>query len=148
MLACGPDALLSHHAAAALHELRTAPGGLIDVTAGARRHVPGVRAHRARRPDPGTRIDAIPVTTLERTLLDYAGIINRRRLDAALDAAEGSGRMNPHRIYATIDATRGHPGAGRLRTALGDRTDEAPWTQSEVEREVFALVREVDLPEP
>src|SRR5437868_1024392 len=32
-LACGPDAVLSHHAAAALHDLRPVPQGAIDVTA-------------------------------------------------------------------------------------------------------------------
>jgi predicted transcriptional regulator of viral defense system len=54
VLACGPDALLSHRAAAALHELRTAPG-MIDVTAATNRAVAGVRCHRSRslrKPDP------------------------------------------------------------------------------------------------
>lgn len=148
VLACGEGALLSHRAAAALHGLRTAPGGLIDVTARTSRRIPGVRAHRARRPDPGTTIDAIPVTRLERALLDHAAITNRRRLDAALDTLERSGRLNPLRIHTTIDAARGHNGAARLTRALSERFDEAPWTQSDIEREFLALVREAGLPEP
>ena len=94
VLACGPDALLSHHAAAALHELRSAPGGPIDVTAPVRRRHPGIRTHTARRAVPAPLIDAIPVTSLERTLLDYAAVTTRRRLSAALDDAERSGRLN------------------------------------------------------
>ncbi len=149
VLACGPGALLSHHAAAALHQLRTAPTGLIEVTArAASRRVAGVRTHRARRSDAGTTIDAIPVTTLERPLLDHAAISNRRRLDAALDTLERSGRLNPRRIHDTVDAARGHNGAGPLTAALSGRADEASWTQSELARDFLALVRDAGLPEP
>jgi len=148
VLACGEHALLSHNAAAALHELRTAPGGLIDVTARTWRHVPTIRAHITRVPDPRTTIDAVPVTTLERTLLDYAAISRPRQLNAALDAAQRSGRLKPRRIRAAIDAALGHHGAARLTHALSERFDEPPWTQSDLERDFLALVREAGLPEP
>src|SRR5947209_17684165 len=41
-LACGPEAVLSHHAAAALHDLRPIPQGAIDVTAPVRRSHDGI----------------------------------------------------------------------------------------------------------
>lgn len=148
VLACGPGALLSHHEAAALHELRTGPGGPIDVTApGVRRH-PGIRTHTARHPDPGTKLDGIPVTSLERTLLDYAGLVIPRRLSEALDAADRSGRLRPERITATIEAAGGHPGTHALRRQLAQRADETPWTQSELELRFLGLVRDAGLPPP
>jgi hypothetical protein len=42
VLACGPDAVLSHKAAIALHELRPVPSGPVDVT------VPGRTCHSRR----------------------------------------------------------------------------------------------------
>jgi hypothetical protein len=50
VLACGPEAVLSHHAAAALWQLRPNPSGRIDVTApGKRRHASvGAGAENAR----------------------------------------------------------------------------------------------------
>lgn len=148
VLACGPGALLSHHTAAALHELRTAPTGPIDVTApGVRRH-PGIRTHTARHPEPGTTIDGVPVTSLERALLDYATVVTPRRLSDAVDAAQRSGRLRPERISATIDAAGGHPGTHALRRQLEQRADETPWTQSELERRFLGLVRDAGLPPP
>ena len=47
-LACGPDAVLSHRAAAAVWDLGPWPTGLIDVTTpSARKGQPGIRVHSA-----------------------------------------------------------------------------------------------------
>jgi predicted transcriptional regulator of viral defense system len=82
VLACGPSAVLSHRAALALWALRPAPAGPIDVTAVARGRRPGegIRLHCVRSLDPVDRltIDAIPVTTVTRTLLDYAEVAKRQ----------------------------------------------------------------------
>ncbi|MFZ0043897.1 MAG: type IV toxin-antitoxin system AbiEi family antitoxin domain-containing protein, partial [Solirubrobacteraceae bacterium] len=51
VLACGPGAVLSHRAAAALHDLRGAPWSPIDVTAATRHHLDGIRSHHARHLD-------------------------------------------------------------------------------------------------
>jgi predicted transcriptional regulator of viral defense system len=48
VLACGPEAVLSHHAAAALWDLRAAPTSKIDVTAAGKHKLAGVRCHVAR----------------------------------------------------------------------------------------------------
>lgn len=112
-----------------------------------RRH-PGIRTHTSRAPSPGTTIDGIPVTTLERTLLDYAAVVIRRRLSAALDAAERSDRLRPERLTVTLDAARGHHGAPALAEELAQRADEIPWTQSELERRFLALVADAGLPPP
>jgi len=77
VLACGPAAVLSHRAAAALWGLRPTPGR-IEVTVGTTaRRVPGLLVHRSRMLHAGdiTYRDQIPVTSVARTLLDLAGAV-------------------------------------------------------------------------
>ena len=148
VLACGPGALLSHRAAAALHELRAAPGGLIDVTARSRAdHHRHPRSHQPAG-SAATAIDGIPVTTLERTLLDYAAAHDRRRLDLRSTPPSAPGGSTRARSTPRSPPPPGHPGTGRLRAALAARTDEAPWTQSELERRFLTLVSDAGLPTP
>ena len=76
VLACGPNAFLSHKAAIALHELRPVPGGPTDVTVpGRTRHSrKAIRVHNVRslHDDDRDTVNGIPATSLHRTLLDYA----------------------------------------------------------------------------
>jgi very-short-patch-repair endonuclease len=147
VMACGPRAVLSHGAAAALHDLRTIPSGLIDVTAARRRIVDGVRCHASRR-YAGTRVDAIPVTTIEQTALDLAEDLHPQRLRSLLEAIERRGLFNRARFDAIIAASPGRRGLKQLREALAQLTDEAPWTQSQLEIAFLELVREHHFPEP
>ena len=55
VLACGPDALLSHRAAAALWELSATPSGPIDVDSAEPNRLPGVRSHLSRCPSSAHR---------------------------------------------------------------------------------------------
>src|SRR4051812_25632030 len=90
VLAAGPEAVLSHRAAAALWAIR--PGTWIEVTAP---HAPrrrGIVGHRGTvAPDERTVRDGIPVTTVARTLLDLAAILEPRLLERAMDEAEHAG---------------------------------------------------------
>lgn len=78
VLACGPHAALSHGSAAALWEVSRGLPRRIHVTVpgtGGRDAPRGVRLHRYRSLDPVadvTVLEGIPVTTVERTLLDLA----------------------------------------------------------------------------
>jgi very-short-patch-repair endonuclease len=150
VLACGPGAALSHAHAAALHDLRTIPSGLIDVTAPGRRHVPGVRCHRARTLDPQdvTVVDAIPVTTVARTLLDQAERLSAQRLRTLLEATLRREVFDLNSIEATIARSPGRHGIAPLTEALTYLADEAPWTQSEKERHFLEFARAHGLPEP
>lgn len=150
VLACGPDALLSHHAAAALHELRTNPTGLIDVTAPGKHRVEGVRCHTARSlsDQERTTINAIPVTSLARTYLDYAEIASPRLLKQALAAGERANKLNFLRLEAAIQGNPGRHGARALNTALKEFKPEDPRTRSQMERHFLAAVRRAGLPEP
>jgi very-short-patch-repair endonuclease len=75
-VAAGPRAVLSHGSAAALWEIRGTQPRVVHVTVpgtGGHDAPRGVRLHRYRSLDPTsdvTVLDAIPVTTVERTILD------------------------------------------------------------------------------
>jgi len=151
VLACGPEAVLSHRAAAALLELRAAPSGPIDVTAAALAHrLPGIRCHVARQlhPDDRTKIDGIPVTTLSRLLLDLAETDNPRRLRSTLEAAQRADLLNVLHLEATMARSPGRHSLKPLAAALEQLNDEAPWTQSELETRFLELVRHAGLPAP
>jgi very-short-patch-repair endonuclease len=150
VLACGPDAVLSHRAAAALWGLRSTPSGLIDVTAPSAHHLTGIRCHVTQHlhPDDHTIIDAIPVTTIPRAMLDLAETLHSQRLRTLLEAAQRQDLLDPRAFDAVIARHPGRHGLKLLRQALTALTDEAPWTQSEFERRFLELIRETGLPEP
>src|SRR5918994_2231903 len=77
VLACGPDALLSHRSAAGLWGLARWPRTL-EVTARTDHRVPGVHTHRSRTltADDITRHYDIPVTTPQRTLRDLRRVLD------------------------------------------------------------------------
>ena len=73
VLACGEGAVLSHGSAAALWSLRTAPSGRMSMSRRREARARGIRATaRDLPPEDRTVIDAIPVTSVFRTILDEA----------------------------------------------------------------------------
>jgi hypothetical protein len=87
--ACGPHAVLSHYAAACLHELLKWDGRWIDVTAPTKRSHPGIRAHRAKTIE-RTLVKGIPVTPKPRTVIDLAKREDERSVTRALRQARFS----------------------------------------------------------
>jgi very-short-patch-repair endonuclease len=80
VLACGPDAVLSHTHAAALWQIRHAPSGPIHVTVpttAGRKRRPGITIHRSSTllPSQTTVRSAIPVTKPARTLSDLRQLL-------------------------------------------------------------------------
>ena len=98
VLACGPGASLSHRSAGALQGLIRAERARIDVTVPTRggRKRAGIQIHRSSglRPTDLSRTRAIPCTTVARTLLDLAGVLDRRGLERALDEAAMLDRLD------------------------------------------------------
>jgi very-short-patch-repair endonuclease len=146
VLACGPGAVLSHRAAAALWELTAAPGGPIDVTAPTRHGLPGIRCHLCRtlEPEDVTVIDGIPVTSITRTITDLAASLSLQRLRTTLEAAQRRELLD----FRRLGRVRGRRGAKILRQALAELHDEAPWIQSNPERLLLERIRAAGLPEP
>jgi very-short-patch-repair endonuclease len=149
VLACGTDAALSHHAAAALHDLRPVPQGAIDVTApGDHRHS-GIRCHISPIPQQHrTHIEAIPVTALERTFIDYAEQATPRQLTAALEAAERLSVLDLRKLQNTMDSAPGRRGLKPLRAAIADMSADLQWTQSDLEDRFLRLIVAAGLPVP
>jgi hypothetical protein len=152
VLAGGPDAALSHAAAAALWELRPSAATIIDVTVphttGARSR-PGLRIHRARRlPEHVATHVGIPVTTPARTILDLAAMLPRRPLERVLDQAENARLTDVASLVALARAHRGHHGASRLIEALDRHTPGTTLTRSELEERFLALCDANGLPRP
>ncbi len=150
VLACGPDAVLSHHAAAALWDLRPNPQAQIDVTAPGKRSHKGVRCHQTRSLAAQNRtvIDGIPVTSLERTLLDYAEMSLRRQLIAAVEAAQRREILDITKLNALAARSPGRHGVKPLLEVVAQLDDEAPWTQSRGEATLREIIRAAGLPEP
>jgi very-short-patch-repair endonuclease len=154
VLACGPDAVLSHRAAVALWDLRPAPpaGAPVDVTVPgrSRRGQKGIRVHnvRALHDDDRTVLDGIPVTAVHRALLDFAEQARVQQLRLALEAADRRELLDLRRLEQLRARSPGRRGLKPLNAVVAVLRGPAPWTRSELERAFLALIRDAGLPEP
>jgi very-short-patch-repair endonuclease len=149
VLACGPDAALSHASAAALWGLQRGEPNIVDVTArrtGRKR--PGIRIHRPRRPAETTTHDRIPVTTPARTILDLAAVLTASRLEHLLDQAEIQELTDYRSLDAIARAHPGHHGAAKLQRATRTHYAGTDLTRSELEILFKQLCRDHGLPAP
>jgi hypothetical protein len=151
VLACGPDTVLSHRSAAALWGLRSAPAGDISVTSPRRASSrPGIRVHRVREL-PGSEVsdvDAIPVTSVARTLLDLAGVVAPHALERACDQAEILRLFDLTSLHAVLAHHPKRRGARALRRVLAEHTIGLAPTQSELESRLLTLCADHGLPMP
>jgi very-short-patch-repair endonuclease len=150
VLACGPGAVLSHRDAAALHDLRQIGSGPVNVTATGRHGVKGIQYHWARTLDRSdcTVVDAIPVTSLARTYLDIAEVLNHGRLIDVLEAGQRQNKLDVRALHAVIARNPGRHGIQPLREAVAELADDPPLLQSGLERAFRHLVRTYYLPMP
>ena len=151
LLACGPDAALSHASAAAIWEFRPPAPDVVDVIhpGSARAHA-GVRPNRMRlQPRDVTRRLGMRVTSPARTLLDLAATLEVRDLARAVEEAQVQRLVSVSQLREIIArAGLRHRGAPALRHALA-AIDAAPsLTRSEAERRLVELVRAARLPQP
>jgi hypothetical protein len=150
VLACGPGAVLSHADAGHLWDI-CGSRRRVEVlrTSGGARH-PGIRLHQTRRLDPVevTIERKIPVTCIERTLLDLAGRKDDKSLERMLVQAYKSGRLSWPRLGRVLGRRRGRKGAGRLKRIALEVDPQALETRSVTEVDFLALCREADLPTP
>ena len=148
----GSESVLSHRAAGSLHGiLRSAPSSPVDVTATRRHTLRGVRCHGVRglHPDDITIVDAIPVTTVHRALLDLAEVMHLLRMFDALELSVRLQRFDLVEMDAMIARNPGRHGLKPLQTQLAKLTDAPAWLDSGLEAEfLFQLRQYADLPEP
>lgn len=151
LLACGPKAVVSHRAAFVLWGLDGIDTRVVEVTVPyANRPIPrGVIRHRTRRRIPATKIRSLPVTTVERTLLDVAPQVPRAVLSKGLDSALRLALTDPLAIARVIHE-QGGPGVrgvSRLERVLADLERTGP-TGSPAEVELLDAIRVSGLPMP
>jgi len=123
----GPDAIVSHRAAATLHGLqllRRARSDAIEVvrppaTRGSRTARPGTQLHVAAVP-PGQRtvVNSIPVTTVARTVVDLARTTSVREGVVVADSALNGKQTTKSDLYSVIDACPRWPGIARARQVV------------------------------
>ncbi len=152
VLACGPDAVLSHRSAADLHGLRKTDRAPIDVIVPGRsaRSHDGIDLHRSTTltaPDI-TIAGAIPVTTVARTVLDLAAVVRRRPVERALDQAEILNVFDLRALNDQLARNPHHPGAAVLKAILATHTAGSTVTWSDLEELCLEVTRAAGVPAP
>ena len=149
VLACGANAVLSHHTAAALWGIRRSGASFIAVSVPSRtyRRYRGIRIHRRSLPSEDlTRHDGIPVTTPTRTLIDLGVVLGPEALEAAINETDRLDLIDPESLCAAAEGRRRCPGTRAIKHVLDRRTFAL--TDSELERRFLRLVRRARLPRP
>jgi very-short-patch-repair endonuclease len=152
VLACGPEAVLSHRSAAALWGLGSWGRAKIDVTAAGRRgrSPSGIDSHRHDhlRHQDKTVVQGIPCTTVARTLLDLAGVVRIGELRNAIAQAEILRVFDLTSRRVVIGRSRGRRGVARLRLAIDEHDPGSERANPGLERTFLAICRRANLPAP
>lgn len=150
LLALGPQALVSHEAAARIHQLDRHLSDRVEFLLprprrGVELPFPVHTSTRFRSTD-RVLIQGMPVTSATRTILDLArSRVSRRRISAAIDSAIRL-QLSSHSVIAERLETlrgRGRWGARLIDDLLPDTGGESP-----IERRFLQLMREAGLPRP
>jgi very-short-patch-repair endonuclease len=148
--ACGPEALASHRAAGWLWGILRGPQP-IEVTAPrAREAGKGFVLHRSRliHDEDRAEREGIPVTSLARTIVDLADVLNEKRTADAVHEAEVKRLFDRRKVEEVLDRLPGRKGRHKLIRVLTAYRDVQPFTRSRAERLVFAMCEEHRLPKP
>ena len=117
VLAAGEGALLSGRAAAHLLDLVKGTPPPPEVIARTQRRIEGVTTHRSRSLDArdATTVRGIPVTTVPRTLVDFAAELSVDALARACHEAGVRYGTTPRAVEAVLAHRPNSPGAKKLR---------------------------------
>jgi very-short-patch-repair endonuclease len=152
VLACGPEAVLSHRSAADLLGLRPTSRAKPEVTLARRspRRPPGIEVHRSTTLTPAdvTIVDSIPCTTPSRTIFDCSAVLPDRPVERMLEQAEVLEVLDATDLQTQLDRCPSLPGAARLTRVLGRYGPNSGPTESEFEERLLAVLRSGDVPEP
>ena len=152
VMAGGDGAVLSHLSAGELWGLCVTHGKQIDVTTPRRagRNRAGISVHSgatlAR--SEARQVRRIPCTSIARTLLDLAEVVDRRRLERAVDQAEVLRVLDLRSVRETLSRAHGRVGAPLLSALLEEHSPGTTITRSELEERFLCLCTEAGLPPP
>ena len=148
------DGLASHRSAAALHVIDGFKLDLIELTVsrGRRPLMPGVVLHQSSQMSLAKPVQrqGVPCTRPDRTVLDLAAVVSRRRLDRTIDAVLRDRLLRPSDLYGVLalHARRGRNGCAAFRSALDRRLGDDPVPLSEWSRMVEDLLVDAGLARP
>lgn len=133
-LATGGGAVLCRRSAARLWRLDLPASDAVDVATadrhGRARVAGGIRVHRPLALDPldTTRVGALPLTTVARTLVDLAAELQPTVLQRVVDDALAQGLVAPARVHDVMARLggRGRSGFCALRAVLGEWNTGGP----------------------
>lgn len=149
-LALGPTTVLSHRAAGTLWRI-VPPTSALEVTVPTRTghtHRDAIRVHRQRlERHEHTELQGIPTTTLVRTLLDLAAVLDARGLAHAFEEAQVIHGLSPATLAAELGAQPGRRGSAPLRALLAGAV-EPRGAESVLELRFLQLCTEHGLPRP
>src|SRR4051812_27592550 len=150
VLAAGPGAVLSHRSAAGLWRIRPWREGNIDVTvSSSRRQRPGITWNVTHLPAVEIRyLAAIPVTSVPRTLLDLAAVLDHRGIERAIYEAEVQRRTDALSLPALLGRHPRRHGAAAIRAILGAGGVGTTLTRSEPEERFLRFLAQRGLPRP
>jgi hypothetical protein len=150
-LAYGPRAVVSYRSAAGLQGLRPDNRARTDVTvpSPSARSRPGIDVHRSTTLEPAdvTKVDGIPCTSVARTLLDLADVLDRRGLERAIDQAEVLELFDLRAVEEVLSRAAGRRGAGVLGRVLAEYVGPA-LTDRELEERFYELCRAAGVAKP
>jgi very-short-patch-repair endonuclease len=149
VLACGRGAVLSHRSAARLWGLMPSYAIFPEVTRRSfHRSRLGIVVHRSSlRPDEVGEVERIPVTSVPRTLLDIAPVLDLRALERAWNEMEVRELTDVLSVPQLLERHAGKRGIAALRrVAAGD--EPADRTRNDLEEGFLRLVSAHGLPRP
>ncbi len=151
----GPDALLSHRAAALLHRLdgiESAPFEILTTRGGRRRRRSNTWVHETKDLPPVDRMvkDSIPCTAPARLVLDLAAVVPPFRTDQAFEDVLRRRLCTTEQVADRFVqlARGGRPGTAVMRELLAKRIGREVPTRTEFERRVRDLAAEAGLVTP
>jgi very-short-patch-repair endonuclease len=153
-LACGPGGVLSHRSAAAHLGIRDTSAAWVEVSSPRRvgRWRSGIVVHSGDTLNSAdvAALDAIPCTTVARTIFDLSAVLNRDSLEYALHRAQsGPTPLDFGELAALLDRLPGRPGTPRLRSLLGRPAGlTGAEAKSRMERAFLRLCRRARIPRP
>ncbi len=141
VLASGPGAVLSHRTAAQLWRLTRRSIRLEVTRPGYFRRRPGITAHRSSLPeDERAALDGIPVTSVPRTILDLAAVLDRRQLERAMNEVEVRGLTDRLSVPDLLSRYPRRRGTAALRAILGKEAAVRGVTVNDFEGLFAALI--------
>ena len=150
VLSGGPGALASHRAASALWGLSDVRDEVVEVSIKSGKLIAGAVVHR-RRDDPTVAmIEMIPVTGVERTLLDLAAETSLEQAGGALDEVLRRRLTTLVRLREHLESLgrRGRAGSKALRRLMDARDGAVARTESRLESALLQVLRRHGLPVP